>query len=349
MIITKTPYRVSFFGGGTDYPGWFQEHGGAVLATSIGHYCYIHGRVLPPFFEYKYRVVWSKIEQINKLNDIEHPVIREALKWMKFKFGMEIHHNGDLPARSGLGSSSSFSVGMLNMLHSLDSKSVTKAELAKEAIFLEQSILNETVGIQDQIITSHGGLNKVEILSSGEYKLKPIILSKQRATMFEDRILLFYTGVSRFASDIAKKQVLAIPKNKTNLHEMQKLVDIASDILSNEGDLDDFGRLLDQTWQLKKGLESSISANFVDDIYSKAIKAGALGGKLLGAGGGGFIIFYATPDNKQSVLNALSELLIVPFKIDYTGSEVMYSQSQTYSHLSQDRSQNFLRKNLDEK
>jgi len=346
MIITKTPYRVSFFGGGTDYPEWFQENGGSILSTSISHFCYIHGRVLPPFFEYKYRIVWSKIEQIIELNDIEHPVIREALKWMKFNSGMEIHHNGDLPARSGLGSSSSFSVGMLHMLHALNGKLVSKRQLAKEAIFLEQSILKETVGVQDQIITSHGGLNNLEILPSGEYKLNPVVLSKKRTNDFEDRILLFYTGVSRFSSDIAKKQVLAIPKNKSNLEEMQKLANIATDLLSNGNSLDDFGRLLHQTWLLKRELESSITPDFVDDIYSRAINAGALGGKLLGAGGGGFIIFYVAPENKQSVLNALSNLLLVPFKIDNNGTQLMYSQSQTYSHISQDRSLNFLRKNL---
>jgi D-glycero-alpha-D-manno-heptose-7-phosphate kinase len=347
MIITKTPYRVSFFGGGTDYPEWFEENGGSVLATSISHYCYIHGRVLPPFFDYKYRVVWSKIEQIIELNEIEHPVIREAIKWMKFQFGMEIHHNGDLPARSGLGSSSSFTVGMLHMLHALNGKSVSKEQLTKEAIFLERSILKETVGVQDQIITSHGGLNQVQILSSGNYKLNPIVLSKDKARDFEDRILLFYTGVSRFGSKIAKKQVSAIPRNISSLQEMQKLVDIAVDVLRNGNNLDDFGRLLDQTWQLKRGLESSITPNFVDDIYLKAIKAGALGGKLLGAGGGGFIIFYVTPEMKSAVLNALSELLLVPFKIDYTGTELMYSQNQNYSRISQQNAQNFLRKNVD--
>ena len=186
MIITKTPYRVSFFGGGTDYPEWFQENGGSVLATSITHYCYIHGRILPPFFDYKYRLVWSKIEQTIELNEIEHPVIREALKWMKIQSGVEIHHNGDLPARSGLGSSSSFSVGLLHMLHALNGKVPSQEQLTKEAIFLEQSVLKETVGVQDQIITSHGGINKVEIFPSGKYKLNPITLSKDKASDFED-------------------------------------------------------------------------------------------------------------------------------------------------------------------
>ena len=347
MIITKTPYRVSFFGGGTDYPEWFQENGGSVLATTICHYCYIHGRVLPPFFDYKYRVVWSKIEQIIELNEIEHPVVREALKWMNIPFGMEIHHAGDLPARSGLGSSSSFSVGMLHMLHTLNGTTPSKEKLAKEAIFLEQSLLKETVGVQDQILTSHGGLNKVEILPSGEYKLNPLALSKDRTSDFEDRILLFYTGVSRFASNIAKKQVLAMPKKTAELHEIQKLVNIATDLLCNGSDLDDFGRLLHQTWQLKRGLELSISPDFVDDIYSKAIGAGALGGKLLGAGGGGFMVFYVNPDKKQSVLTALKELLLVPFKIDYYGSSMMYSESQNYSQVSMDGSVDYFRKNLD--
>jgi D-glycero-alpha-D-manno-heptose-7-phosphate kinase len=347
MIITKTPYRVSFFGGGTDYPEWFQENGGSVLATSITHYCYIHGRILPPFFDYKYRLVWSKIEQTIELNEIEHPVIREALKWIKIQFGVEIHHNGDLPARSGLGSSSSFSVGLLHMLHALNGKVPSQEQLTKEAIFLEQSVLKETVGVQDQIITSHGGINKIEIFPSGKYKLNPITLSKDKASDFEDRILLFYTGISRFASDIAKKQVLAIPKNISNLQEMQKLVDIATDVLCNGNNLDDFGRLLNQTWQLKRGLESSIAPNFVDDIYSKAIKAGALGGKLLGAGGGGFMIFYVTQERRSAVLNALNELLLVPFKINHTGTKLMYSKSQNYSQISQNSAMNFLRKNVD--
>ena len=347
MILTKTPFRVSFFGGGTDYSEWFQENGGAVLGASIEHYCYIHGRILPPFFDYKYRVVWSKIEQVIELNDIEHPVIREALKLMKFSFGVEVHHHGDLPARSGLGSSSAFSVGMLHMLQVLNGKTPSKDYLAKKAIFLEQSVLKETVGVQDQILTSHGGLNKVKILPSGEYEISAINLSKDRIENFEERILLFYTGVSRFASDIAKKQVLAIPKNKVNLHEMQKLVEIAADLLSNGNDLDDFGRLLDQTWQLKRGLESSITPSFINDIYTKGISAGALGGKLLGAGGGGFIIFYVPVENKQSVLDALKDLLVVPFKIDFTGAELMYSESQIYSQTSMDRSVDFLRSNSD--
>jgi len=346
MIITKTPYRVSFFGGGTDYPDWFKENGGAVLAASISHYCYIHGRIFPPFFNYNYRIVWSKIEEVLELDDIEHPVIREALKWKNLNVGMEIHHNGDLPARSGLGSSSSFSVGLLHMLHALNGELPSKEKLTQEAIFLEQSLLGETVGIQDQILASHGGLNKVKIEESGEYSLDPIVLTKQRASDFEDRILLFYTGISRFASNIAKKQVSAIPKKTNELHEMQKIVGIASDILLNGNDLDDFGRLLHQSWKLKRSLEPSIAPGFVNDIYTKAIRAGAVGGKLLGAGGGGFMIFYVTPEMRQSVLNALSNLLLVPFSIDYNGTQLMYSQSHLYSKISMDRSVHFQRKNL---
>jgi len=344
MIITKTPYRVSFFGGGTDYPEWYKENGGAVLATSISHYCYIYGRVFPPIFNYKYRIVWSKIEDIFELDEIEHPVIREALKWKKCNTGMEIHHNGDLPARSGLGSSSSFSVGFLHMLSALNGELASKEKLTKDAIFLERSLLGETVGIQDQILAAHGGLNKVKIEHSGQYSLNPIVLTKKKARDFEDRVLLFYTGVSRFASNIAKKQVSAIPKKISELNEMQKLVDIASDILCNGSDLDDFGKLLGESWKLKRSLESSIAPGFVNDIYTKAIQAGALGGKLLGAGGGGFMIFYAAPEKRQSVLNALSDLLLVPFKIDYQGTELMYSQNQAYSKISMDRTVNFERK-----
>ena len=347
MIISRTPFRISFFGGGSDYPIWYKENEGRVINASIDKYCFVNLRELPPFFDYKYRVVWSKIEQVIELNDIEHPVIREALKLMKFSFGVEVHHHGDLPARSGLGSSSAFSVGMLHMLQVLNGKTPSKDYLAKKAIFLEQSVLKETVGVQDQILTSHGGLNKVKILPSGEYEISAINLSKDRIENFEERILLFYTGVSRFASDIAKKQVLAIPKNKVNLHEMQKLVEIAADLLSNGNDLDDFGRLLDQTWQLKRGLESSITPSFINDIYTKGISAGALGGKLLGAGGGGFIIFYVPPEYKQSVLDALKDLLVVPFKIDFTGAQLMYSKSQIYSQTSMDMRGDFLHSNSD--
>ena len=233
------------------------------------------------------------------------------------------------------------------MLQVLNGETPSKDHLAKKAIFLEQSVLKETVGVQDQILTSYGGLNKVKILPSGEYEISAINISKDRIENFEERILLFYTGVSRFASDIAKKQVLAIPKNKANLHEMQKLVEIAADLLSNGNDLDDFGRLLDQTWQLKRGLESSITPSFINDIYTSGISAGALGGKLLGAGGGGFIIFYVPPEYKQSVLDALIDLLVVPFKIDFTGTELMYSKSQIYSQTSMDRSVDFLHSNSD--
>ncbi|MDC1318931.1 kinase [Candidatus Thioglobus sp.] len=344
MIITKTPYRVSFFGGGTDYPNWFKENGGAVLGTSISHYCYIHGRIFPPFFNYNYRIVWSKIEEVMDLNQIEHPVIREALKWKNYNAGMEIHHNGDLPARSGLGSSSSFSIGLLHMLYALNGELPSKKKLTQDAIFLEQSLLSETVGIQDQILACHGGFNKIKIKKSAEYSLEPIVLTKQRVSDFEGRILLFYTGVSRFASNIAKKQVAGMPKKISEMHEMQKMVDVASDILLNGNDLDDFGRLLHQSWKLKRSLEPSIAPGFVNDIYKKAIRAGALGGKLLGAGGGGFMMFYVNPEMKQSVLSALNDLLLVPFGIDYNGTELMYTQSNTYSKVSMNRSVQFERK-----
>jgi len=327
VIITKTPYRVSFFGGGTDYPEWFQENGGAVLATSIGYYCYIHGRVLPQFFEYKHRVVWSKIESVNKFDEIEHPVVREALKWMEIDYGIEIHHSGDLPARSGLGSSSSFSVGILHMLHALKGRLSSKEQLAKDAIYLEQVLLKECVGVQDQITAAYGGFNRIDIKSRGNFSVQPLPISGNVIKNFEERILMFYTGISRYASEVAKEKVNAIHKKNPELNEIRKLVDTATDLLSSGNDLDDFGRLLHETWQLKRSLSASIAPSFVDEIYLKARHAGALGGKLLGAGGGGFMIFYVQPERKQSVVDALDELLLVPFKMDYTGTELMHFNS----------------------
>ncbi len=347
MIITRTPYRVSFFGGGTDYPEWYKDHGGSVLSTCIPHYCYLSGRVLPPFFNHKHRIVWSQVEKPNLLDEIKHPAIREALKWLEVDLGMEINHHGDLPARSGLGSSSSFAVGLLNMLYTLQEKKITKKDLANHAIHLESSLLKENVGIQDQIITAYGGFNKTEIHEDGSFDVLPIQLQPHRQKEFESRILLFYTGVSRTASDIAKDKIKQIPYKTKEMSLIRSLVDTAFNILTSDDNLDDFGKLLDETWKLKKSLTSKVSPSYVDDIYNKAINSGALGGKLLGAGGGGFLIFYVPEERKESVLDSLEDLLLVPFGIENNGSEVLFKEESLYSQTSKLSSKEFFKVNLD--
>jgi D-glycero-alpha-D-manno-heptose-7-phosphate kinase len=346
MIIVRTPYRVSFFGGGTDYPAWFEEHGGDVLGTSIAYYSYIHGRNLPPFFNHKYLISYSKIEKTNSIDEIKHPVVRESIRHLKISQGLEIQHHGDLPARSGLGSSSSFSASILNMLHILKGEQVIKENLAKESIYLEQTLLNENVGVQDQILTVHGGLNHVKIEPNGEFKVNKLELTIKKKKQFESNILMFYTGVSRFASKVAADSIRAIPKKQADLFEMQKMVDIAIKTLTNGKDIDDLGLLLNESWKIKRSLSSSIAPDFVDDIYSKAIKAGALGGKLLGAGGGGFMIFYVQTENKQQVLDALSGLLLVPFKTEEEGSKVIYNENQQYSLTAMSGNKEFLKRNI---
>jgi D-glycero-alpha-D-manno-heptose-7-phosphate kinase len=326
MIITKTPYRVSFFGGGTDYPEWFEDNGGAVISTSIQHYCYIHGRYLPSFFDYKYRLVWSKIENVSHIDDIEHPVIREALRWKGEGLGMEIHHHGDLPARSGLGSSSSFSVGIINMLYALYGTIESKKKISEDAIYLERVLLKESVGIQDQIAATYGGFNRVDFSKKGNVTINPL-LNKETIKELESRILLVYTGVSRISSNFAKKQIESIPVNVTKMEEIRDLVDVATEILYKGGSLDDFGILLHETWMLKKSLTNIISSYYIDTIYNNAISSGALGGKLLGAGGGGFMIFYVPLEKRQAVIKRLRGLLMVPFKVDYEGTQVIFKDS----------------------
>jgi D-glycero-alpha-D-manno-heptose-7-phosphate kinase len=331
MIITSTPYRISFFGGGTDYPVWFQEHGGAVLATTINRYCYITCRTLPPFFEFRHRIVWSQVEHVNHVEEIIHPAVREAIRYMDVKQGLEIHHDGDLPARSGLGSSSSFSVGILHALHALQGKMMTKGELARQAIHLEQNLLKEDVGIQDQILTAYGGLNVVNIDPDSAFRVNPIPMEAMRKEMFQHHLMLIYTGISRTASDIAKSQIESIPQNGQVMREIQDMVPEATKILAGTGDLNDFGRLLHESWLLKKSISKKITTPVVDDMYEKAIGAGALGGKLLGAGGGGFMIFFVEPGLHQRVLDALDKFLLVPFELENAGSHIAFYEPKHYS------------------
>jgi D-glycero-alpha-D-manno-heptose-7-phosphate kinase len=336
MIISRTPYRVSFFGGGTDYPAWFREHGGAVLAATINHYCYITCRFLPPFFDHASRIVWSKIELVNDSSEIEHPAIRAAVDLLEIGDGVELHHNGDLPARSGLGSSSAFAVGLLHALYALRGDEVSKKDLAARAIYLEQDLLGENVGVQDQIETAFGGLNRIEIRPDGSFDVQPLELSEARLAELENHILMFYTGVARNASDIAAAQVRAIPSHKADLHEMRRLVDYAAAVLTG-GDLADFGRLLDETWQIKRRLSDQIAPEFVNDIYDRARRAGALGGKLLGAGGGGFMLFIVRPEDHAKVLTELHELLVVPVEFDWTGTQLLFNAPPRYSRTAHQR------------
>lgn len=333
MIITRTPLRVSFFGGGTDYPAWFRENGGAVLATTIDKYLYLHCRYLPPFFDFKSRIVWSKIEQVQQPGEIAHPAIRGVLEWMKIEEGVEIHHHGDLPARTGLGSSSSFSVGLLHALHALRGELVSKRKLAEEAIFVEQQVLQENVGVQDQIQSAFGGLNRIDIRTDGSFEVMPLVVRAERLVGLQKHLLLLYTGLSRTASEIAAEQVATVGAKTAELKAMREMVDQGEKILVGTGDLREFGRLLDESWKLKRSLSSKIAPTFVNEIYDTARQAGADGGKLLGAGGGGFMLIFVTPDKRASVLKSLQKLLPVPFQFERGGTQiVLYEPSYQNGH-----------------
>lgn len=325
MIISRTPFRISFFGGGTDYPVYYQGNGGAVLATTINRYCYINARQLPPFFEHNHRIVYSKIETVDKIDQIQHPSVRECFNYMNIQKGIEIHHDGDLPARSGLGSSSSFTVGLLNALHALKGKMISKKELAKSAIYVEQEMIKENVGSQDQTMAAFGGLNIVRFNSyqNKHIQVQPLCLGNKRLEDFQNHIMLFFTGIYRIASDVAGEQIKKTPRRKSELAEMHSMVDEGADILSNGRDIKDFGLLLHESWQLKRSLTDRISNATIDEIYDKARGAGAIGGKILGAGGGGFILFFVEPDRQAQVKETLG-LLHVPFKFDFAGSRIIF-------------------------
>jgi D-glycero-alpha-D-manno-heptose-7-phosphate kinase len=337
MIISRTPYRVSLFGGGTDYHTWYQEHGAAVLATTINHYCYLHCRLLPAFFKHKSRIVWSRVEEVLAHEDIQHPSVRAILEYLKIDQGIEINHQGDLPARSGLGSSSAFTVGLLNALYALHGNISSKRELACEAIHIERDILKENVGVQDQIETAYGGLNKIIIHADGNFDVTPLILPHNRLSVLQDHLLLFFTGVSRTASDIAGDKIKSIPKKQAELHGIRQMVDEAVKILSEGNDITDLGRLLHETWMLKRQISKSISPTFIDEIYERARKAGAIGGKLLGAGGGGFMLFFVKPEDKPQIYEALKDLLLVPFEFESSGSQIIFYDRMNFSQMSMNR------------
>jgi len=327
VIVTRTPFRISFFGGGTDYPAWYQEHGGVVLATSIDKYCYITCRYLPPFFEHKHRIVYSKIENVKSIAEIEHPAVRAVLGWAGCERGLEIHHDGDLPARSGLGSSSSFTVGLVNALRALEGRYISKEDLARQAIDIEQNIIGENVGSQDQISAAFGGFNRIEFRQNDTFQVSPIILAKKRLEELQDSLLLFFTGFSRIASEIAKSKIDNFKNREAELKRMGAMVDEAIGILqSPHTPIEDFGRLIDQSWRLKRGLSDKVSTPEIDRIYEQALEAGATGGKILGAGGGGFLLLSVRPEMQQQVKNRLARLINVPFRFENSGSRVVLYQ-----------------------
>ncbi|MDX2099794.1 MAG: hypothetical protein SFW36_18600 [Leptolyngbyaceae cyanobacterium bins.59] len=332
MIISRTPFRISFFGGGTDYPGWYRKHGGAVLAATINKYCYLTCRYLPPFFEARYRIVWSQIENRQTIDEIEHPSVRELLRYMQIDRGVAIHHDGDLPARSGMGSSSAFTVGLLHALYALKGQMPNKHQLAMESIHVEQEILKETVGSQDQVMTAYGGFNHVTFLENGEVSVRPVTLKPQRINELDNHLMLFYTGIKRTASDVAGSYVQDIDAKRRQLRIMKDLVEESISILNNGQDLTGFGEILHEAWQVKRSLSSQVSNSEVDDLYTLAREAGAVGGKLTGAGGGGFLLLFVPPDKQPQVREALNQLLHVPFQFEFAGSQIIfYDPEQDYS------------------
>ncbi len=323
MIVSRTPHRISFFGGGTDYPDYYFEHGGKTLGVTIDKYSYLNVRKLPPFFEHKHRIVYSKQENVSSIEEIVHPAVRETLKYLKIDYGVSIHHDGDIPARSGMGSSSAFTVGLLNSLKALEGKMVSKKELTRMAVEIEQDWIKENVGSQDQTFAAYGGLNTLKFLQNGEIIAEPVIMRHERLLEFQSNILLFFTGLSRAASDILDEQMARTTLNIPNLNRMKAMVDEAREILLSNANLNQFGELLNSTWALKKSLSSKVTNPTIDKMYDKAIHAGALGGKLLGAGSGGFMIFYVEKKYQEEVKNALSDYLHIPFCFDFDGSKIV--------------------------
>ena len=327
MIITKTPYRISFFGGGTDHPAWFKENGGKVLATTFDKYCYISVRHLPPFFDHKFRVVYSAIESVKTIDQIKHPSVRETLNYFKMNKGLEIHHDGDLPARSGLGSSSSFTVGLTNALNALKGIQSSKLDLASTAIHIEQNLINECVGSQDQISTAYGGMNEIVFNQDNSFSVHGMIFNQDRKESLNDHLMLFYSGISRFSSEISKNQISNMKNCTSQMHDLSSMVDEGISILENPNiSLDEFGKLLHESWKTKKSLSNKISNSFINDTYESARSAGALGGKVLGAGGGGFVLFFVKPEYQEAVKLKLKKLVHVPFKFENTGSNVVLYQ-----------------------
>jgi D-glycero-alpha-D-manno-heptose-7-phosphate kinase len=329
MIICRTPFRISFFGGGTDYPSWYRAHGGAVLATTIDKYCYLTCRYLPPFFEHRIRLVYRKIETCMSVEEITHPSVRESLRLLKIDRGVELHHDGDLPARSGMGSSSAFTVGLLHVLHALQGEMVTKAQLVRESLHLEQDVLKETVGSQDQVMAAYGGVRHVKFHQNGEIASDPLVLPSPRVAELQSHLMLFYTGIARTSSDVAKSYAIDLEARRRQLRIMKELVDESIDILASGMDICAFGELLHEAWQAKRSLSPQVSNSEVDALYDQARAAGALGGKLTGAGGGGFLLLFVEPERQGEVRQAMRGRLEVPFRFESSGSQVIFYEPET--------------------
>src|SRR5262245_40428028 len=325
MIISRTPFRISFFGGGTDYPDWFREHGGAVLSTTIDKYCYISVRTLPPFFDHKFRLVYSIIENVRAIDEIAHPAARAVLQWLNVTDGVEIHHDGDLPARSGLGASSAFTVGLLKAMHALAGRTIANDAIAAEAIHVEQDLLREPVGVQDQIATAFGGFNHITFHTDGRYDVKPIALPHERLDTLGRHLLLLYTGISRTA-DVAQTIVDNLSHRTAELRALQQMVGHAMSLICWSADLAELGALLHESWQVKRALSDRVTSGTIDEIYEAARRAGAIGGKMLGAGGGGFMLLFVRPDDRARVCAALPALVPVPFRFDTGGCQIVLYQ-----------------------
>lgn len=328
MIITQTPFRMSFFGGGTDMPDFFNEYGGAVLSTTFDKYCYITLRHLPRFFDYTSEFVYSKIERIKRVDEIEHPLIRNTMKYMDMH-ELRLNYEADLPARTGLGTSSSFAVGMLNAFYAMKGKYADKKKLADEAIHIERDLCAESGGWQDQIAASFGGFNRIDF-KNNSYTVTPVIMSAEKKSELNSNLLMFFTGFTRISSEIQKKN-LSEGRKIAQLKSMLALVDDAEKVLETKtADLDDFGRLLDETWKLKRETGGAVSTDYIDELYRAGINAGALGGKLLGAGGGGFLVFYARKENHKKIISAFKNLLKIPFSFEEGGTRIVYYNSESY-------------------
>lgn len=341
MIISKTPFRISFFGGGSDYPTWYEKHGGAVLSTSIDKYCYITIRKLQPLFPYKYRFSYSSSEEVNTIDKIKHPSIRETLKYLKINDGIELHHDADLPSRTGLGTSSSFTVGLLRALGALQCNIFTKQQLTRDAIHIEQELIHENVGSQDQTIATYGGLNLIEFIKTPDIfittqhqfgpniRVTPIKISNERYNLLQDHLMLFFTGFTRTASDIAEEQIKQTHNKEELIHSMQKMVYTGITILNDEHeDIKTFGKLLHLTWILKRTITDKITTPEIDKIYETALDNGAIGGKLLGAGGGGFMLLFVEPELQPKIKEALHNLIHVPFKFENEGTKIIYNSNE---------------------
>jgi len=333
MIITRTPLRISFFGGGTDYPVWFRERGGAVLSTAIDKCCYITSRWLPPFFEYQSRVSYSRIENVDDNHTFEHPSVRECLRYLNINEGVEIHHVADLPARTGLGTSSAFTVGLLLGLYALKNQMRDKHALAADAIHVEQNLIREAVGSQDQVSAAYGGFNRINFSRDDSFEVKRVLTAPARLAALEQNLALYFTGFSRTASEIAQEQLRVTPQKTRELETMFQMVGEAEDILTTpHRSLDEFGRLLHEGWKVKRSLTQKITNSNIDEIYAAGLDAGALGGKLLGAGGGGFMLLYVPPERRDAVRRRLKKLLCVPFAFSNRGSQVIVYEPEDEYH-----------------